>query len=983
MGAFLGYNFHKGTKGKISMSMIGKFFGLPVMAAIFCLVGMMGNAFAVIVDGVEYPFSLTTGSTNFFNFNLSAKGTFYVDCGTGGTLSVTTGVSGGTITRQSSIEELYFCSYPDKAPRTISFGGTAIGYNTSGSAAISFNAGFGSTEKLANLRKITSISGDLSAIFPYMTENPANGEQPKFYHTFSFTDNLTVIPSTLFSGYTTGASGMFYATFWYSKGISSIPSNLFANITTGASNTFNKTFYGCTGLSGYMPSTLFSGLIANGSPYATGMMGDMFANTGLATECPAGTTQYITGYEQYWNGKVSCQPSSGETTGQGDTHEYPFSLTTTNLNANDNFQFDLSAKGTFYVDCGANGTLSGDGVSGGTITKDNVGNKTYTCTYTTGGHKTIQFGGTATGYLTQGAAIGAISFEPSCLKVASIHGNLSDIFTNPGYAVFSYTFKGCKNLTAIPNTLFSGYTSGGYFMFYETFRGCTGLTSIPANLFFPNATSVSGAYDMFSDTFSGCTGLTSIPANLFSKITSGAKYMFKYTFYGCSNLTGFIPPTLFDGLIENNAATNTFNGTFGYTGMSTSCPSGTTQYASNYTSAWGGKVSCQPSSGGITGQDDPDPTTYTITYKTGNCEGNISVVATTDTATDGVAYSLSPNANTYMNNHIKTGYSFVGWNTATNQQNANVGANWTPTADTTLYAACAPKKYTVTYKVGSHVASGVVDFPDTNGATYDANYSALTGGTSGSQTGIYPADGWTFAGWSTDANPTFNGDVLNNQFTGANPWHMDSNLTVYAAYKQIPPTAVCTVTYNCNGVITTVPYYTSPFSVNSGCNALAGGQTFTHWIDDNGGEIDAGATYSCNGATAILTGQYTEIDNPDAPVDPDPIITPVGPGTNVTTVACAAGKYLPKNGTVSTDCVNCESGYFCPRDGNYASGSSVAQGRYACLPGGVQNGDRKSCRVVLDKSQLLYGLSSGEECWQKTNMDDYVECMLRDVHRVE
>jgi len=72
--------------------------------------------------------------------------------------------------------------------------------------------------------------------------------------------------------------------------------------------------------------------------------------------------------------------------------EYPFSLTTTNLNANDNFRFGLSAQGTFYVDCGANGTLSGDGVSGGTITKDNVGNKTYTCTYTTGGSKTIQFG---------------------------------------------------------------------------------------------------------------------------------------------------------------------------------------------------------------------------------------------------------------------------------------------------------------------------------------------------------------------------------------------------------------------------------------------------------------------------------------------------------------------------------------------------------------------------------------------------------------
>ena len=68
---------------------------LPIFA-IACLFTQIDSAWAI-----DYPFSLTTSATNSFEFDLSAQGTFYVDCGTGGTLSGT-GVSDGTITKNDT-----------------------------------------------------------------------------------------------------------------------------------------------------------------------------------------------------------------------------------------------------------------------------------------------------------------------------------------------------------------------------------------------------------------------------------------------------------------------------------------------------------------------------------------------------------------------------------------------------------------------------------------------------------------------------------------------------------------------------------------------------------------------------------------------------------------------------------------------------------------------------------------------------------------
>ena len=303
------------------------------MKKLFLLFGLIIALFDITTNAhaVDYPFSVITTSISAggtFSFTMTAKGTFEVDCGSGGTLSGT-GVSGTTIDRSSNTSyTTYTCTYSSSGVKTIRFGGLATGYVTTccngDSAAINFNRG---TPTL-----VASISGSLGTIFP--TLGSSASQQPKFISTFNGT-GITTIPEDLFNGVTGSVEGMFDWTFYGCTRLTSIPENLFRNITGGsawmfsgvfrnctaltvipdnlfagitnnADGLFSNAFNGCTNLRGYIPYTIFSGLITNGSPYVSTMMDDIFYNTGLSISCPSGTVQYITGYESYWNNKVSC-----------------------------------------------------------------------------------------------------------------------------------------------------------------------------------------------------------------------------------------------------------------------------------------------------------------------------------------------------------------------------------------------------------------------------------------------------------------------------------------------------------------------------------------------------------------------------------------------------------------------------------------------------------------------------------------------------
>lgn len=158
----------------------------------------------------------------------------------------------------------------------------------------------------------TFVSGyaNISALFSGISGAPAKGMfDSTFYNSYNLSGN---IPSNLFGG--TGLLGvpaerMFASTFYGCYNLSgSIPANLFGGMgLTGASavGMFDTTFFACFSLSGYVPMTLFGG-ISTSNP-ATNMMNHVFQYSGLLPVCPCGTHDYTTGFESYWDGKVSCE----------------------------------------------------------------------------------------------------------------------------------------------------------------------------------------------------------------------------------------------------------------------------------------------------------------------------------------------------------------------------------------------------------------------------------------------------------------------------------------------------------------------------------------------------------------------------------------------------------------------------------------------------------------------------------------------------
>lgn len=154
-------------------------------------------------------------------------------------------------------------------------------------------------------------------LFTGLSGAPAVG---MFQDTFNgCVDMVGQLSSTMFAGIVGApASRMFSGTFGECSGLTgSIPAGLFSGINgPQKSNAFEYTFGGCSGLTGYVPPALFvqSKLTGNVSSF----MSEIFMGaSSMDTVCPAGTAQYITGFEDYWgnddeneNSKVvSCSPT--------------------------------------------------------------------------------------------------------------------------------------------------------------------------------------------------------------------------------------------------------------------------------------------------------------------------------------------------------------------------------------------------------------------------------------------------------------------------------------------------------------------------------------------------------------------------------------------------------------------------------------------------------------------------------------------------
>jgi len=595
-----------------------------------------------------------------------------------------------------------------------------------------------------------------------------------FVFTFNGCSGLTgSIPEDLFSGISgTPAQGMFYGTFAHCSGLTrfgnktyisgdflngieddtSIPdqvSYMFSNTqldSTCPAGTYNSTreqfsdadkpwcstcpdgtssVAGATSVNDCAPAYTITFNLNNGS-WPDGIVAPesyIVTNSDTMLPVPIRTGFSFGGWydnEQLTGDAITTIPS-GST---GDkvfwakwkTVEYKFTLTTIET---DSFQFNISAAGTFFVDCGDNGTLTSDVddvTNNNTITRLDTNGVLYTCKYMFDTAHTIRFGGSATGYNTDTAAI-RFNIRNNATKISSISGSLGQIFgtvENPsngysGQPKFNYTFSGASYMTgtdgdyALPQNLFDGiYGAPVSNMFKGTFNGCSGLTgSIPPTLFgrvvndvyygisgtpasnmfngtFSGCSSLTGsipadlfsgisgtpAVNMFASTFSDCIGLTgSIPSTLFSGISgTPAKGMFTYTFSGCSGLTKFgdntyIPGNFLNGIDDNTSVSYQAEGMFSDTQLDDICPAGT--YADTreqFNDA--GKPWCSPcpnggySAAGATSVNDCIPA-YTITFNLKNGSWPaIAVVPESYSVTDSDITLPVP---------IRTNYIFGGW----------------------------------------------------------------------------------------------------------------------------------------------------------------------------------------------------------------------------------------------------------------------------------------------------------------------------------
>ena len=529
------------------------------------------NVFYVNLNNVE------SGAT--FSFDLSATGEFRVDWGDGNT---------DYITRTDTTPTTYSHTYTNtnSAWYSVNFSSAVTGYSTNETTpAISFEH----ASNTSGIEHITT-SGSLMEMFPVL--GTANGQIPRFYHTFYGLTNLygfnngifnpnynsnendpqiTNLPfaSHMFDGMFANCTNLFDNDWWgNNEDTENFRDMFYAFGGTPAAYTFANMFSGTTNATGYISPYMFNNITGT----ATNMMQNIFANSGLDTECPEYMVQYTTGFESNWSGKVSCA-------------YYDIEVELRKVTAGATFSFDLSAIGTFTINWGDGSTLE-------TITRTNTTPTTYSHTYSESGDYYVDIDAdNVTGYSTS-ETTAAISFAHasniSGIDAMAVRGSLMEMFPVLGTANgqiprFYHTFYGLTNLYGFNNGIFNPN--------YNSNENDPQITNLPF------------ASHMFDGMFANCTNLfdndwwgnneTSENFDYLFYAFGGtpAPYTFANMFSGTTNATGYISPYMFNNI--TGTATNMMQNIFANSGLDTECPSNYIQYITGFESDWSGKVSCE------------------------------------------------------------------------------------------------------------------------------------------------------------------------------------------------------------------------------------------------------------------------------------------------------------------------------------------------------------------------------------------------------
>lgn len=225
-------------------------------------------------------------------------------------------------------------------------------------------------------------------------------------------------------------------------------------------------------------------------------------------------------------------------------------------------------------------------------------------------------------------------------------------------------------------------------------------------------------------------------------------------------------------------------------------------------------------------------------------------VPSTQTGAVGTQYIVSSNSSPLA----KTGYTFTGWNTASNGTGEAYASGATilvPNGGVTLYAVWTPSQYTLTYDAATNGGSGAPASSVHNaGASVTLSSQAPT------------KSGFVFSGWDTQANG------LGTDFAAGGAMTMPgNNRTLYAQFSA----ATGTITYNgsseTSGSVPSNDVGTSgtsaTVSTNSGTLAKTG-YSFAGWFTNISSvvtdyAVGASINYPADGQTVTLYAKWIAI----------------------------------------------------------------------------------------------------------------------------
>jgi uncharacterized repeat protein (TIGR02543 family) len=224
--------------------------------------------------------------------------------------------------------------------------------------------------------------------------------------------------------------------------------------------------------------------------------------------------------------------------------------------------------------------------------------------------------------------------------------------------------------------------------------------------------------------------------------------------------------------------------------------------------------------------------TYSLTYS-GN--GNTAGSAPVNSLNYEQGQTVTVLGNT--GNLVKSGYSFVGWNTLANGSGITYTQGQTcriGTSNITLYAKwTANAIYTVTYNSNGGIG-GSLPIDSNN---YEQGQTVTVLGNTGGLTNA----GYTFTGWNTLANGS------GTTYTASQIFVMgEANVTLYAMWATITTNPAYTVTYNGNS--------NTGGSLPIDSNNYEQGQTVTV-LGNTGGLTNAGYTFT--GWNTLANGSGT------------------------------------------------------------------------------------------------------------------------------